>query len=232
MTPTTDSRRHQERGPDVSHHVLNVVTVAGLATCWGAFLLTWLGGAIYFQSVEPPERTRSRFGSVQIPLVITVIAWVAVPAADWRSVTAPVAWVRLVGLAILLAATAFTVWSRLALGAMWSAAPAVKQGHQLRTSGPYEITRHPIYTGMLGMMLGSALLAGGRWIVPFPTYLVVFAIKIHLEERLMLAEFPEEYRRYRQRIPQLIPGLRLIAGLRPSGPYSEKSPGQRVPSVH
>jgi hypothetical protein len=46
-------------------------------------------------------------------------------------------WVRLLGLAILLAATALTLWARLALGVMWTAAPTVKQEHQLRTSGPY-----------------------------------------------------------------------------------------------
>lgn len=210
----------------MTYHQLNVVAAVGLAVCWGAFIVTWLAGAIYFQSAEPTERTRSRFSSVQIPLVVTAIAWVAVPPHDWRSLTLHVTWLRLVGLALLLAATAFTVWSRIALGAMWSAAPAVKEGHQLRTSGPYAITRHPIYTGMLGMMLGSALLAGGRWIVPFPTYLLLFAIKIHLEERLMLAEFPDEYRRYRQRIPRLIPGLRLIRGPRPTSRSSAAAPGR------
>jgi protein-S-isoprenylcysteine O-methyltransferase Ste14 len=212
-------------------HQLNVTAAVGLAVCWGAFFVTWLAGAIYFQSVEPAERTRSRFSAVQISLVVTAIAWVAVPRDDWRAlnwhaVNAYVTWLRLVGLAILLAATAFTVWSRIALGAMWSAAPVVKEGHQLRTRGPYGVTRHPIYTGMLGMMLGSALLAGGRWIVPFPTYLLLFAIKIHLEERLMLAEFPEEYPRYRQRVPRLIPGLRLITGLRPTSRSTTTAPGR------
>ena len=94
---------------------------------------------------------------------------------------------------------------------MWSAVPAVKEGHQLRTSGPYSVTRHPIYTGLLGMMLGSLLLAGaGQWVVAFPVYLVLIQFKIHTEERLMLAEFPDDYPRYRQRVPQLVPGLRLI----------------------
>ena len=43
---------------------------------------------------------------------------------------------------------------------MWSMDAAVKEGHRLRTEGPYGITRHPIYTGLLGMLLGSLLLAG------------------------------------------------------------------------
>jgi protein-S-isoprenylcysteine O-methyltransferase Ste14 len=62
--------------------------------------------------------------------------------------------------------------------------------------------------------------------VPFPTYLLLFAIKIHLEERLMLAEFPDEYRRYRQRIPRLIPGIRLITGPRPTSRSTAAAPGR------
>jgi protein-S-isoprenylcysteine O-methyltransferase Ste14 len=98
---------------------------------------------------------------------------------------------------------------------MWSAVPAVNEGHQLRTGGPYAITRHPIYTGLLGMLLGSLLVAGaGRWIVPFPVALILIEFKIRIEERFMTAEFPEEYPCYRNRVPQLVPGLRLITGRR------------------
>ena len=119
------------------------------------------------------------------------------------------------GLVILLGATAFTIWARLVLGVMWSGAPVVKQQHELRTTGPYGVTRHPIYTGILGMLIGSLLVTGaGRWIVPFPVFLVLFEIKIHIEERFMLGEFPDEYPRYRQRVPKLVPGLRLISGRR------------------
>jgi protein-S-isoprenylcysteine O-methyltransferase Ste14 len=65
---------------------------------------------------------------------------------------------------------------------------------------------------MLGMFLGSLLVAGGgRLIVPFPVFLVLLEIKLHIEERLMQAEFPDDYPRYRQRVPQLVPGLKLIS---------------------
>ena len=50
--------------------------------------------------------------------------------------------------------------------------------------------------------------------MPFPVFLVLFEIKIHIEERFMLGEFPDEYPRYRQRVPELVPGLRLISGRR------------------
>jgi protein-S-isoprenylcysteine O-methyltransferase Ste14 len=195
-------------------HGLNLLAVISLAACWGAVALAWLAGAICYESQAPAERARARYASpLWISTAIVVAVSIAVPQAGWRPLTFYVPSVRILGLAILLAATVLTVWARLALGAMWSAAPTVKQEHQLRTSGPYAITRHPIYTGLLGMMLGSLLLAGaGRWIVAFPVYLVLLQFKIHTEERLMLAEFPGDYPRYRQRVPRLAPGLRLISG--------------------
>ncbi len=191
---------------------LTLLAVIGLVACWSAVALAWLGGAIYYEPRSPAERTRRSFVS---PTVISTVAMVvllaAVPRADWASLVVHVAWIRIMGLVILLAATALTVWARLALGAMWSAAPAVKQEHELHTSGPYAITRHPIYTGLLGMLMGSMLLAGGgRWIVPFAVYLVGLEFKIGIEERLMLAEFPHDYPRYRRLVPRLVPGLRLI----------------------
>ena len=68
----------------------------------------------------------------------------------------------------------------------------VEEGHALRTDGPYGITRHPIYTGILGMLVGSLLLAGvGRSILLLPVGLVLFEVKLHVEEELMLATFPE-----------------------------------------
>ena len=86
------------------------------------------------------------------------------------------------------------------------------QGDQrLRTHGPYAVTRHPIYTGVLGMLVGATLVSGiGQWIVLFPVGLIVFEVKIRMEERLMVATFPDEYPRYRRRVPQLIPGLYVL----------------------
>jgi protein-S-isoprenylcysteine O-methyltransferase Ste14 len=195
----------------VTTHELTLLAGIGSAACWGALVLAWLLGAIHYESRAPAERKRSWFGAATWPgLVITIALDLAVPRSAWHALALHPAWVRILGLVILVAATAFAVWARLALGAMWSAAPTVKQEHQLRTSGPYAVTRHPIYTGLLAMLLGTGLLTGdARVLVAFPIFVVFVEIKLHLEERLMLAEFPDEYPRYRRQVPQLVPGLRF-----------------------
>ena len=132
-------------------------------------------------------------------MVIFTVVRLAVPRADWQSVTFYAPWARFLGLAILLAATALTLWARFTLGLMWSAVPAVKEGHQLRTSGPYAITRHPIYTGLLGMLLGTMLVAGaGPVDRAVPDCVDPDRIQDpHRRIRFMTAEFPVEYPRYR-----------------------------------
>jgi protein-S-isoprenylcysteine O-methyltransferase Ste14 len=193
--------------------IVNVLAAVSIAVCWVVFVVVWLITANYNETRAPAQRRRSWYGTGVVPvLVISTVIRLVVPPADWQSVTFHAPWARFLGLAILLAATALTLWARFTLGLMWSAVPAVKEGHQLRTSGPYAITRHPIYTGLLGMVLGTLLLAGGGpWIVPFPVALILIEVKIRIEERFMMAEFPE-YPRYRKRVPQLIPGLRMITG--------------------
>ena len=195
---------------------MNVMAAVSIALCWFAVVVVWLVTANYNETRAPAERRRSWYGSGMTAVVIIfAVVRLLVPHADWQHVTFYAPWARFSGLAILLAATALALWARFVLGLMWSAAPVVKEGHQLRTSGPYAITRHPIYTGLLGMLLGTVLVAGGGlWIVPFPIALILIEFKIRIEERFMTAEFPKEYPRYRKRVPQLVPGLRLATGHR------------------
>lgn len=189
-------------------------TVA-ITACWAAVALVWVIGALYNAAGGPtrgrrPAPSRSLAGRlVALAVVVVVVAVIRlVPGRDWHALRVDALWVTLLGLAVLLASTAFTLWARVALGTMWSMDAIVKQGHQLRTHGPYGVTRHPIYTGMLGMLLGSLLLAGvGRSLLILLAGVVFFEVKIREEERLMSATFPDQYAHYRQRVPQLIPGL-------------------------
>jgi protein-S-isoprenylcysteine O-methyltransferase Ste14 len=202
--------------PEVAH----VLAAVGIAVCVGAVVVVWVAGALYnaFRSPHsaspaPRERIRSRPGMTAgdrglIGVVVVCLGLAIVGRSHFDGLAVGAVWVRVLGLAVLVASTVFTLWARFSLGTMWSVAPEVKDDHQLRTHGPYAVTRHPIYTGVLGILLGATLLSGiGQWIVLFPVALIVFEVKIRMEERLMVATFPEEYPRYRRQVPQLIPGL-------------------------
>jgi protein-S-isoprenylcysteine O-methyltransferase Ste14 len=193
------------------------ITAVGAAACWSALVLAWVAGAAYNAFRGPKERTRRQSGSRGFigAVLLSALAALAIPRAvsgsSWEALTTDVPWVRLLGLIVLIGSTALALWARFALGTMWSLAPLVKDGHQLRTDGPYGITRHPIYTGLLGMLLGTVVVVGlGRSVVILPVFVVVLELKLRTEERLMLATFPDEYPRYRRRVPQLVPGLRLL----------------------
>ena len=142
--------------------------------------------------------------------VVAIAAIVLVGRSILSPFTVDAPWVRLIGAGVLVGSTLFAIWARLALGSSWSVDPQAATDRGLRTDGPYAITRHPIYTGLLGMLLGSALLGGlGQAIVLVPAGLVVAWLKIRSEERLLLATFPDEYAAYRERVPRVDPAMAL-----------------------
>jgi len=100
----------------------------------------------------------------------------------------------------------FSVWGRSHLGENWSQAVTVKEGHELITSGPYGLVRHPIYTGLLLGFLGSAV-ARGEWrgLVSVALVFGTLLHKLSLEEKWMRAEFGQSYEAYSRRVAALVP---------------------------
>jgi protein-S-isoprenylcysteine O-methyltransferase Ste14 len=100
----------------------------------------------------------------------------------------------------------FAAWARVRLGGNWSAEVTVKRNHELVRNGPYALVRHPIYTGVLLALIGTAL-SVDKWRAVIGLGLIAagFLRKIVIEERFMLAEFGDAYARYRAKVPALIP---------------------------
>lgn len=193
-----------------------VVIVANLA-CWGTVVVVWIAGALYNARRAPRERIRAQsrpiypgaatFLVCSIVLIFSRGFLQAVLVDEW--------WVRVLGVALLVLSTGFALWARYSLGTSWSVGAEVGGDRRLRTGGPYAVTRHPIYTGLLGMLVGSMLLGGlGQSIALVAAGLVVFEVKIHIEEQLLMATFPDEYRAYRARVPQLVPGVGILPRVR------------------
>lgn len=112
------------------------------------------------------------------------------------------------GLVIEAAFTLLAVWARRSLGSNWSGEVRVAAGHQLVRSGPYRLIRHPIYTAVLGMYVGIAVVSGE---IHAPIALMIVALaywrKIRMEERAMAATFGADHEAYRRDTWALVPFL-------------------------
>jgi len=111
-----------------------------------------------------------------------------------------------IGVGVLAAGMAFTLWARVCLGRNWSATVTIKEDHRLIRDGPYALTRHPIYTGLIASMAGTGLALGEiRHVLAAGLFALAYWRKSRLEERWLLGEFGDEYRRYQNEVPALIP---------------------------
>jgi protein-S-isoprenylcysteine O-methyltransferase Ste14 len=111
-----------------------------------------------------------------------------------------------IGVALLVAGLAFSVWARVHLGRNWSGSVTVKQGHELIRSGPYAWVRHPIYTGLLSALLGTVIVSGTvRAVIGFAIIAAALLRKLRIEEGFMRETFPGVYERYCAEVPALIP---------------------------
>ncbi len=111
-----------------------------------------------------------------------------------------------IGLGVQLAGMLFYFWSRTYLGRLWSGQITIMQGHQLVQTGPYRILRHPLYTGFIGMFVGTAIVSGQyHALFGIALCLIAYARKIRLEEAALREEFGEAFDAYRQKRWALIP---------------------------
>jgi protein-S-isoprenylcysteine O-methyltransferase Ste14 len=113
-----------------------------------------------------------------------------------------------VGLSVTMTGVAFSIRARLTLGRNWSGTVQVKENHELVRRGPYRIVRHPIYSGLLLAMLGTAIAFGG-WLgyLGFAVVLFAWKQKSLTEERFMSEQFGDDYACYKAKVKALIPGV-------------------------
>jgi len=175
--------------------------------CWIVFVVYW---AVTAAAVKPTAERQGLAGRT-LHLGLLAIA-IALIGPDWRVYPLNVAIVPrnaaidILGGSLCVVGLIFAIWARWTLADNWSAAVDLKRGHELIQRGPYNYARHPIYTGMLMMFLGSAL-AIGRFHAWLGLLVSVagFWIKLRQEEALLMRHFPDAYPPYRQRVKALVP---------------------------
>src|ERR1044071_5724663 len=177
-----------------------MTTVAShiITTCWIIFLVVWLIAA--FRTKRTVEK-QSLFSALAHRIPVGLGWWMLIslrmpPPLHWQVLH------RLAPLAFLAAAICvyglfFTLWARRTLAGNWSSDVTFKRDHELIRTGPYRLVRHPIYTGLLVMCLGTVILIGQfRGAVSLALVSIGFWIKLSQEERLLVRHFPDTYPAY------------------------------------
>jgi len=189
----------------------DVLELAGrfIALCWVVFIVVWFIAAWFAKRTVERSGTSLRWivGIVAILLVATRSGWMGLAngVSLWRVSPG----LAVVATAVTAAGLSVALWARAALGRNWSGAVVLKEQHDLIDRGPYAFVRHPIYTGVLLMVLGTVTVAGTTaGVTVFATMVAGLIVKARREERLLTTHFPALYPRYRARVrARLIPIL-------------------------
>ncbi len=192
---------------DASHTAyLNILRCIGAA--WIAVVIVWLAGAVFTKRTARAQSPGSRL--LHLVLAATGFTLVFRPDVNfgllgWRFIadSPPVA---LAGLGLTVAGVAVAVWARVILGANWSAVVTIKQDHQIVRRGPYAVVRHPIYSGGLLALFGTAIAFGEvRGLLGFVLVFIAWGMKSRLEESFLEGQFGADYARYKREVKGLIP---------------------------
>jgi protein-S-isoprenylcysteine O-methyltransferase Ste14 len=185
--------------PDVQH-CINAV--------WLLVAIYWVVGAVRAKPTVKRESTLSSALHVVMGCAAVLLVWNPTTGIGYLGyrLTSAAAWVQWLGLAVTVCGCGFAIWARACLGSNWSAMVTVKQNHELILRGPYRVVRHPMYSGFLLALAGTAIAVGEiRAFIGLGLAFITFFMKSAAEERFMREEFSDEYARYSRRVRRLVP---------------------------
>jgi protein-S-isoprenylcysteine O-methyltransferase Ste14 len=174
---------------------------------WILFSIYWeieAKNAAQDKSAESPASRRLHVFLVNVALLLL---FVPVPGLTARYLPAARIFIP-VGLAVQGLSAVLSVWARRHLGRNWSGRITIKVDHELVRSGPYRFVRHPIYTALLGMYAGTAVVSG-EWhaLLGFVLAVAAYGRKMRMEEANLAAAFGAARGDYRRSTKLLLPGL-------------------------
>lgn len=176
--------------------------------CWIAWALIWFLAA---RSVKQTVRHEDPLSRLSNTLPLWLAAFLLASPPIWPDfLTARLLPATLgtfvFGAILVVVGLCFAIWARYHIGRNWSGVITVKQDHDLVRTGPYSLVRHPIYSGLLLAIIGSAI-ARGNSVAVVAVALVLFSFlrRVSVEERWMTETFGAAYDDYRASTPALVP---------------------------
>ncbi len=165
---------------------------------WGLFWVYWLIAAA-------GAKQGVRTGGFRVPGLLVILTIVLGQAFKGHTLAVHSPVLQVLGMILFLSGLGLAVWARIYLGRNWGMPMTKKEEPELVTSGPYRFVRHPIYSGLLLGVLGSALATNFYWLIALVVGGAYFIYSATVEERLMTTTFPVAYPSYRATTKMLIP---------------------------
>ncbi len=170
---------------------------------WVAFWIYWLAAAA--TGVRSGRTRWGRFVGVRIALVLLALLLIRTRAFKGGQTITKDPWLQAIGLVVCLAGLAVAIWARRYLGRNWGMPMTEKADTELVTNGPYSRVRHPIYSGIILAMLGTAIAVSWYWLLAVVLLGAFFVYSALNEERYMAGLFPDTYPAYKRSTKMLVP---------------------------
>jgi len=173
-----------------------------IGVVWVAFWLYWFVSAADVKSANRSGRAAYIASRVVLVVVILLLSRLHIFRSR-AALHAP--WLLALGLVLFFAGLGLAVWARLYIGRNWGMPMSQKEDPELVTTGPYSKVRHPIYTGIISAMLGTALALSLVWLFVAVILGGYFIFSATREEKYMASQFPAAYPAYKRSTKMLIP---------------------------
>ena len=178
-------------------HAIEFVFAIG----WAVFWAYWLVAALSMKRQRIPLSRELR---IRLALFVLVVILLRIGAFQ-SSVRKVDPWLSAIGLTLFAAGLGFAVWARIHIGRNWGTPMSQKADPELVTSGPYQLVRHPIYSGILVAGVGTAVSLSWSWLIAVALAGIYFVYSATIEERNLTQQFPDAYAVYKRSTKMLVP---------------------------
>ena len=169
---------------------------------WTVFWAYWFVMAF---AAKAEQSRWARFAGVRVGIILVILLLVRLRVFKSHGAAAGDPWLVGAGLAIFVLGLALAVWARVYLGRNWGMPMSRRADPELVTTGPYQRIRHPIYSGVILGMIGTAMAVSPYWLYAVAILGAYFLVSAVVEERTMGKLFPAAYPPYKRATKMFIP---------------------------
>lgn len=187
----------------------NIDGINAVTICWIIFILYWIISSFFVKKTV--VKRGPKWILWRIIIVIIVIIFIRLNNLNNDSllyIFQSTYRFELLGSIITIFGLFFAIWARINLGKNWSGYVTYKENQELIMSGSYKLVRHPIYTSIILMIIGTILYYGSIFaLIMLIISSIMFIIRSYKEEKIMIKLFGKKYQDYMRKSKRFLPFL-------------------------